>query len=259
MDMSDQNKIKITVVTVSYNAATTIEETILSVINQTYDNVEYIVIDGGSTDGTVDIIKKYADGGSEFGKHNHNIFYYVSEPDKGIYDAMNKGINVATGDYINFMNSGDRFNNNSVLSSVAPQLNGATIVAGIYNLCVSSGRKKLIKQGSLNLFKIRQPICHQATFIDVAYHKKHPYDTSLKCAADYNFFYKAWRKSQPIIYIEQLIADFMFDSGTSFSNYRTSIIERKKSWIGERHTWLRTVYLYIEILKMTISKFLHHR
>ena len=86
---------KISVVTVSYNAVETIEETILSIINQTYDKVEYIIIDGGSTDGTVDIIKKYAD----------HLAYWVSEPDKGIYDAMNKGIDVATGDYINFMNS----------------------------------------------------------------------------------------------------------------------------------------------------------
>lgn len=89
----------ISVVTVAYNAVTTIEKTILSVINQTYPNVEYIIIDGGSTDGTVEIIKKYA----------NKLAYWVSEPDNGIYDAMNKGAKVATGEWINFMNCGDSF------------------------------------------------------------------------------------------------------------------------------------------------------
>ena len=98
----------ISVVTVSYNAVDTIERTILSVLNQTYSDIEYIIIDGGSTDGTVDLIKKYAD----------KITYWVSEPDQGIYDAMNKGIDVATGEWINFMNSGDSFYRQDVLSSL---------------------------------------------------------------------------------------------------------------------------------------------
>lgn len=91
-----KNNPLISVVTVSYNAVLTIEQTILSVINQTYPHIEYIIIDGGSTDGTVDIIKKYA----------NRIAYWVSKPDKGIYDAMNKGIRTAKGEWINFMNAG---------------------------------------------------------------------------------------------------------------------------------------------------------
>lgn len=98
---------KITVVTVCFNAVNEIEETMLSVLGQTYTDIEYIVIDGGSTDGTVDIIKKYAD----------RLAYWVSEPDKGIFDAMNKGISYATGEYINFMNAGDRFYSSKVISS----------------------------------------------------------------------------------------------------------------------------------------------
>ena len=108
MNLFKETDTLISIVTVSYNAVLTIEQTILSVINQTYPNVEYIIIDGGSTDGTVDIIKKYA----------NKIAYWVSEPDKGIYDAMNKGGLKATGDFIQFLNAGDWFENEYVIEKI---------------------------------------------------------------------------------------------------------------------------------------------
>jgi len=89
----------VSVITVVFNGAQHLENTIRSVVNQTYDNVEYIVIDGGSTDGTLEIIRKFGEA----------IDYWISEPDKGIYDAMNKGLNAASGEWINFMNAGDAF------------------------------------------------------------------------------------------------------------------------------------------------------
>ena len=101
--------LKISIITVSYNAAATIERTILSVIRQTYPHMEYIVIDGGSTDGTVDIIRKYED----------QIAYWVSEPDQGIYDAMNKGIRRATGDYIYFLGADDWLRDDQVMQEVS--------------------------------------------------------------------------------------------------------------------------------------------
>ena len=101
---------KVSVITISYNAVSVIEDTIQSVLNQSYKDIEYIIIDGGSTDGTVDIIKKYQD----------KINYWVSEPDNGIYDAMNKGIDKATGEWINFMNAGDYFHSNLTLENFIP-------------------------------------------------------------------------------------------------------------------------------------------
>jgi glycosyltransferase involved in cell wall biosynthesis len=94
--------------TVVYNGAKHLEDTIRSVINQIYPNVEYIIIDGGSTDGTIDIIKKYED----------YIDYWVSEPDKGIYDAMNKGINISFGEWLNMLNSGDSYYNFMVIENI---------------------------------------------------------------------------------------------------------------------------------------------
>jgi len=99
----------ITVVTAVFNAFGTIEATIESVLGQTYGSVEYIIIDGGSTDGTLDIIRKY----------EHAVDYWISEPDKGIYDAMNKGIRTSRGTWLNFLNAGDVFSNHSVLESIA--------------------------------------------------------------------------------------------------------------------------------------------
>lgn len=92
---------KITVITICFNIGNELEQTIKSVIGQSYPNIEYIIIDGGSTDDTMAVLKRYKD----------NISLIVSEPDKGVYDAMNKGVRLATGDYVNFMNGGDRFSN----------------------------------------------------------------------------------------------------------------------------------------------------
>jgi glycosyltransferase involved in cell wall biosynthesis len=105
--------IKISLITVTFNAQATIERCILSVINQTYKNVEYIIIDGCSTDNTSRIVKKY----------DNYVRHFISEPDKGIYDAMNKGIKLATGDVVGMINADDYFADDNVLLSVAGAFN----------------------------------------------------------------------------------------------------------------------------------------
>ena len=106
-----KNKMKISIITVSFNSAETIEDTIRSVIGQNYINIEYIIIDGGSKDNTLQIIKKYDD----------NIAQIISKPDKGIYDAMNKGISVATGDIVGILNSDDFYIDDFVIEKVAKE------------------------------------------------------------------------------------------------------------------------------------------
>jgi glycosyltransferase involved in cell wall biosynthesis len=98
----------ISIITVVYNSVATIEETIVSVLNQSYRNVEYIIIDGGSNDGTVEVVEKYA----------NQLAYFVSEPDSGLYDAMNKGITASSGEWLLFLNSGDSLFNKHVLTEV---------------------------------------------------------------------------------------------------------------------------------------------
>ena len=107
---------KISIITPCFNAAQYIEQTILSIINQDYDNIEYVIIDGGSSDGTVDIIKKYED----------KISYWISEPDKGQSDAINKGIEVATGDVFNWVNADD-YLEEGVLKEIAKHFEDKTL------------------------------------------------------------------------------------------------------------------------------------
>ncbi|MDE7347760.1 MAG: glycosyltransferase [Muribaculaceae bacterium] len=237
---------RISVVTVCFNAVDLIEGTIRSVVDQTYDDVEYIVIDGLSTDGTTDIICRYTD----------DLTYWVSEKDKGIYDAMNKGIAAATGDYIIFMNAGDRFADNNVLSLVASSLGHHTVVSGRWNRCYSDGRVKPAAPKKLNALKVEMPICHQATFVRLSYHKENPFDTSFRLSADYDFFYNAWLNKEPFLYIDDVIVDFLEAEGASTSNITKSVMEREKAWRGENGLLLRKLNLKYQICRIKTVKFL---
>lgn len=167
---------KISVITINYNNCEGLRKTIDSVVNQTWRDFEYIIIDGGSTDGSVDVIKQYAD----------RIDYWVSEPDKGIYNAMNKGIDVAKGEYCIFINSGDSFYDSHSLESSSCHIYDSDIVSGAV-IC-SDGRKyvapKVISLGYLYL----EAISHQSTFIKTCWLKKYKYSENYRIASDYRFW-----------------------------------------------------------------------
>lgn len=239
---------KISVVTVCYNAVKSIEETMLSVLNQTYDNIEYIIIDGGSTDGTVDIIKKYSD----------RLAYWVSEPDKGIYDAMNKGIIAATGDYINFMNAGDSFYSNKTLADIEQHLDNSTVV--IYGDCyMKFGDIGFIRKPlKLKYLKTKPPFCHQSTFIKLKYQSQNLYDANLKIASDYKFFYDAYyRDSVTFRYIPHIIACFDSRSGVSTNEYKRSLQEKFTIW-GIEDSFIKKFPHYIKLMRTHISHFIKH-
>jgi glycosyltransferase involved in cell wall biosynthesis len=189
----------ISIITVVYNGASILEETILSVINQTYDNVEYIIIDGKSTDGTIDIIKKYED----------KIALWSSERDSGIYDAMNKGIDKATGEWINFMNAGDSFASPNVLESIF--YNHSYDVDVIYGDVLYLNNNKgeiLIQPADLsNLWKGMRFV-HQSSFVRTSLMKEYHYDTNYKIAADYNFLFQLYHQHYRFLYIPISISRF---------------------------------------------------
>lgn len=203
---------KISIITVVFNGEKIIGETINSLINQDFKNFEYIIIDGASKDKTVDIIKKYA--------ASHNILW-ISEPDKGIYDAMNKGIKKASGDYIYFLNAGDKLHDNHVLQKVSDlTLNNPSIIigrvsiAGLKNIYHPINCETSITENARDLF--HSHLCHQALFVQ----RKHLIETGSFPMKYPRFadFYSAWKiiKTGPVVNDQNLIvAEFSLDGISS--------------------------------------------
>lgn len=173
-------KIKLSVITINLNNRDGLALTIESVINQTFSEFEYIIIDGGSSDGSTEVIKKYSD----------RISYWISEPDNGIYNAMNKGVTAAKGEYCNFMNSGDCFHNQNVLKKVFQNGQLEDIIIG-----KAKTPQRIILPPSnptFSYFYTRKSINHQAAFIKRTLLQKYPYDEiNFKIVSDWKFFYDA--------------------------------------------------------------------
>lgn len=168
---------KYSIITINYNNRDGLRKTIESVVNQSYKDFEYIVIDGGSTDGSREVIKEYAE----------QIDYWVSEPDDGIYNAMNKGIKVAHGDYLNFMNSGDYFYNKNVLNDTLAYLNDDIVSGRSINEDFSARPFHVSKNPTMIQF-YKNTVDHQASFISRKLFKDSLYDENYKIVSDWKFY-----------------------------------------------------------------------
>ncbi|WP_316807665.1 glycosyltransferase family 2 protein [Pedobacter agri] len=210
---------KLTVITIVYNNVRDIERTIHSVLNQTYPKIEYIIIDGKSTDGTLDIIEKYK------GK----VSKIVSEPDKGIYDAMNKGLAIATGDYVLFMNSGDEIYDEHTVQDIFDSAPGADIYYGeteMYNdnwQSLGRRRHEAPEQFDWKSFKYGMSISHQAIYIKRSIIT--PYDLSYKYSSDIDWIIKAAKKASSIVNVHRYVAKYLV-GGMSKKKHRESLKER---------------------------------
>ena len=239
----------ISIVTVSYNAVNTIEQTIISVINQTYTNIEYIIIDGGSKDGTVDIIKKYSD----------KITYWISEPDKGIYDAMNKGILLANGEFINFMNAGDYFISNTTIDTIfKSQFYNEDIIYGAVEMRNRSN-KEILKPKHLDYIKQRMVFCHQSTFVKLNLMKKYKFDDSYKIVADYDFFLKNYFNKSTFREIDVIVSSYDNNGISSFPSYSIYKKHLKELIKLENKYALRPKYTLFYYLLLLKYKILHSK
>lgn len=170
------------VVTVSFNCVGLIAKTIESILRQDYASLEYIVIDGGSTDGTAEIIRKYQD----------RLAYWCSEPDGGIYQGMNKGIQHVQGDWIIFMNAGDTFADDHVLSQVASYADKERYDILYGDIFTTRDEELRLKRASAPCNKQRMYFCHQAAFAKTSILRKMPFDTRFRMSADFHFFKRCY-------------------------------------------------------------------
>ena len=201
-----KNQALVSIITVVYNGEKYLEQTIQSVINQTYKHIEYIIIDGGSTDGTLNIIKQYQE----------HISYWVSEPDKGLYDAMNKGISIAKGELIGMINSDDWYELNAVEIMVEAYKNNPTksiFHADRYD--IDNNGNKTIKKFHPSAFKFKyygMTYNHPSMFVTKEEYKKHLYNTELRSLSDNQFVMETFLRDRELFYyLDKAIVNYRLD------------------------------------------------
>ncbi|MBA2587655.1 MAG: glycosyltransferase [Alphaproteobacteria bacterium] len=191
---------KISVVTINYNMGDELAGTIESVLGQDYPNLEYIVIDGGSTDSSVEVIKRYP-----------RIDYWISERDKGRYYAMNKGVQAAAGEWVIFINSGDRFHDPAVVTDVFKAQNhaGTDLVYGhVLRRYPTEDVERVIPAQELSTLPLRMPCSHQSLFARRTLLLEHPFSPHLSIAADHDFMLRAMLAGSQFKKVERTISIF---------------------------------------------------
>lgn len=215
----------VSIITVVYNGGSTIEQTIQSVINQTYKNIEYIIIDGASNDGTQDIISKY----------NDNIALFVSEKDNGIYDAMNKGIGLANGEIIGIINSDDWYELEAVehIVGVFNEIQDVHIVYGDMNLVENDGKRR--KHNQVPFFHLchQMSVSHPASFVKKQVYEEYGYfNTLYKIAADFELMNRFYHKRLQFAHVGEIIANFRING---ISNIKRDVCCKETDAITEKY------------------------
>ena len=222
---------KISIVTITYNAAKVLQRTLDSISSQSYRDIEHLIIDGASKDDTLRMVEVY----------RQQISYAViiqSEPDKGIYDAMNKGLRLATGDYIVFMNAGDTFHDERTLERVLGEgmrEEEPAVLYGDTDIVDSEGRflrkRHLSVPDHLTWRSFRQGmlVCHQAFYAKLEIARDIPYDLRYRHSADVDWCIRVMKEAErrhlPLVRVPGVVADFL-DGGNTTQNHRASLKER---------------------------------
>lgn len=231
---------RFSIITVTYNAEKVLEDTIQSVVTQTYKNIEYIIVDGASTDGTMEIVERY----------KSRIAKVVSEPDKGLYDAMNKGIGMATGDYLCFLNAGDSFHEDDTLQLMVHSITGNELPDILYGetaIVDAAGHflhmRRLQAPEHLNWksFKQGMLVCHQAFF--ARHTLMEPYDLKYRFSADFDWSIRLMKKAHTFHNTHVTVVDYL-EEGMTTRNHKASLKERFRI-MAKHYGWVSTVFYHV--------------
>ena len=240
------NKVNISVITVVLNDVKNIEKTILSVVNQKSSNFEYLIIDGGSNDGTIEVIQKYKD----------KINLIISEPDKGLYDAMNKGLKFARGEWIFYLNSSDEFLQNTVLSCVEKSLSKENDVVH-FNCKVenSKGKEVYVRQYPADISEIKRWPCiqHQSSFTKrKEMIKLKGFDLKYSILSDYDLFLRLYKSSKKFKFFKDIYISKYNSEGVSSDTKNIKILQRELRIIQKKHLGFFSISMQ---LQLTVKSF----
>lgn len=221
---SVKNTMKVSIVTVTYNSESTLRDTIESVLSQDYDNIEYIIVDGQSTDATLSIIDEYRD----------RISVVISESDRGIYDAMNKGIDRATGDIVGILNSDDYFSDNHIVSMIAGEFDGTVdAVYGDVVFISPSSPQKVVRYYSSKIFKPSRMVmglspAHPSFYVKREFYERYgKYNISYRIASDFDLFVRFFSSPMRYRYVEKVFVK-MRTGGISTRGLKSKYILNKE-------------------------------
>ena len=246
----------ITLVTVTYNAASTIERTLLSVERQTYRNVQHIIMDGGSKDDTVALAEAYRMRNADFD------VIIVSEPDKGLYDAMNKAVSLAKGDYVCFLNAGDKLHADDTLQHIADKADADNVGIIYGNTDIVDDMGNLLRPRRLtppdNLtwksFRHGMLVCHQSFYVNRRIMQK--YDLTYRFSADFDWCIRCMKQGKDDglvnIYIHEPLTDYLSE-GMTTANHKASLLERYRI-MCRHYGWFTTIMMHLMFVLRGVMK-----
>lgn len=253
--------IKITVATVIWNPGLLLQRTLDSVMEQDYDNIEHVIVDGRSKDNTMILLHQYQERNSL--RAVRREINMLSEPDNGLYDAMNKAINMATGDYIVFLNAGDKFHSTSVLSEVAKCAESQpAVIYGNTDIVDDDGtflyRRRLQPPPQLHWRSFRQGmlVCHQAFFVRTDIAKENLYNLKYRYSADFDWCIRIMKTAErlglPMVNAGIVVADYL-EEGMTTANHRKSLFERFRI-MAVHYGFLSTVWRHLYFVWRSVKR-----